>query len=148
MTKHIAWLIDTSVFLNILAIPSRSQNRELILNDMSNKVKNNDIFYLPYPTIIETGNFIAQIDGNHKYIYAKDFVEIINKAFDQQVPWKIDKIVTIDELKQYLDSFPDYASKQIGFADFSIIKEQERLQQLLGKNYVVNIWSIDKHLNA
>jgi hypothetical protein len=69
-SKPIIWLIDTSVLLNVIDVPTFNQERALILRQFRERIVRGDTFLLPYPAIVETGNHIAQLNGNYKFTYA------------------------------------------------------------------------------
>lgn len=145
--KPVIWIVDTSVFLNVLKIPGRSQNQDQIFSEFEERLLREDTFLLPYAAIVETGNFIAQLEGNYKYEFAGKFIENVRQAIDGSAPWKPLKFPTIDVLSSWLESFPDFASRGISFGDFSIIKEWEE-QRGFFKAYSVRIWSLDQGLQG
>ena len=49
-------IVDTSVFLNILDVPGRNQDRESTLDALANHVQNGDHLYLPVPGMIDTSS--------------------------------------------------------------------------------------------
>ncbi|MEL6471574.1 MAG: hypothetical protein AAFQ74_17755 [Cyanobacteria bacterium J06623_4] len=58
-------LIDTSIFLNLLAVPNRSDSKEQVVQDFKAYFDAGDTLLLPMATVLETGNHIAQNgDGN------------------------------------------------------------------------------------
>lgn len=145
--KPIIWLIDTSVLLNVIDVPNFNQERRLILSQFKERIERNDTFLLPYAAIVETGNHIAQLKGDYKFIYANIFTNQVKKALDGDTPWKPLKFPTFDDLATWLGGFPKFASEGIGFADYSMIKEWEQQAALFGA-YSVRIWSLDKGLQG
>jgi hypothetical protein len=74
-------LLDTSVYLNILDVPSFNQDREVILDEFEIRFQDQDLFFLPMATIWETGNHIADLaNGSIRYQYGKKLLEDITKA--------------------------------------------------------------------
>lgn len=58
-------LVDTSIFLNILNVPNRNNERNEILKQFQEYIELGCSFIIPMATVIETGNHIAQNgDGN------------------------------------------------------------------------------------
>jgi hypothetical protein len=145
--KPIIWLIDTSVLLNVIDVPSFNQERSLILRQFKERIERNDTLLLPYAAIVETGNHIAQLKGDYKFIYAEKFVSQVKGALNGDAPWKPLKFPTYDEWAIWLDGFPTFAGQGIGFADYSMIKEWEQQAALFGA-YSVRIWSLDKGLQG
>ncbi|AWW30940.1 hypothetical protein DN752_12825 [Echinicola strongylocentroti] len=145
MSKPIIWLIDTSIITNILDIPGRNQDRSNVKGDFEDRIRNRDSFFLPYVTLVETGNFIAQLSGNLKRDKSLEFANQVKLALNNQAPWKPLRFPEKESLLLNIDKFPDYASRGIGFGDFSIIQDWEE-QKNIFKAYSVKIWSLDEGL--
>ena len=81
--------IDTSVFLNILGVPGRSDEREKVMPEFIKiSESKNDVLVLPYATIIETGNHIAHNgDGRQRRETAQRFAEALEKTIQNKAPW-------------------------------------------------------------
>ena len=60
-------LIDTSVFLNILDVPSKNSDREEVFESFETYTKLGCEFIIPVATIIETGNHDALMAANGFY---------------------------------------------------------------------------------
>ena len=144
-TKPNIWIVDTSIFLNVLDVPNFNQDRIQVLKDFEERIINNDTFLLPYAAIIETGNHIAQLGGGNKYTYSIKFIEQVKAALNGTAPWKALRFPTFNEVDKWLPDFPSHASKGIGYGDFSIIKEWE-IQSESFSVYSVRIWSLDSGL--
>lgn len=74
--------IDTSLFLNIVNVPGRNQQREEVMRELKELLKDSkaNALILPFATIIETGNHIAHCsDGNERRKAAQRFCEFIEK---------------------------------------------------------------------
>jgi len=140
-------IIDTSVFLNILDIPGYNQERLAVISNFGVYINNNDKFFLPYPALLETGNHIAQLNGNLKFTMAKKFVKEIKLALNDEVPYKPLKFPDKSDLLGWIEDFPEIAGKGIGFGDFSIIKDWEE-QVKMFPSWSVRIWSLDQHLQG
>jgi len=143
----VIWIMDTSIFTNILDVPGRNQNRKEVLSLFKSRIDTDDSFLMPYAAIIETGNHIAHLDGNYKYTYANKFIEQLKLAIEGQAPWKPMKFPTHEDLQRWLDNFPEFCGKGIGFGDYSIIKEWEAQKDLF-KGYSVRIWTLDHDLQG
>lgn len=57
-------ILDTSVFVEILGVPGKSQDRETVLAQLEVWVEQGASLLLPMATVIETGNHIAQCKGD------------------------------------------------------------------------------------
>lgn len=53
-------LIDTSIFLEILNVPHKASQSELIFQELKEKIEAGESLFLPMATILETGNHIAK----------------------------------------------------------------------------------------
>ena len=87
--KPVIWIIDTSVFLNILDVPQFNQNREAVLQEFEDRINNEDTFLLPFASILEAGNHIAQlVNSAQRKKYAQVFCEQVNASIDGKAPRK------------------------------------------------------------
>ena len=153
MSNHLI-IIDTSIFLNILSVPGKCQDKEEVIKAFEDYIALGASFILPMATIIETGNHIAQNgNGNTRRKVASQFCEHISKVLNDEAPYKISNFPNNDEMKQWLNQFPDLAmrnkspTKQEGtsFGDLTIIQEFEK-QKKLFRAYKIWIWSLDDDL--
>lgn len=147
-------LMDTSVFLSILNVPNRNQDRASVLQDFQTYSEAGCNLILPMATIIETGNHIAQNgDGTIRRNTAKRFVEEVKAAFTGISPWSPSQFPDTVEILLWIDKFPDLAGKNktpdklegTSFGDLSIIEEFNRLCQRFPMSEVF-IWSLDLDL--
>jgi len=141
-------LVDTSIFCNVLAVPGRSQDRALILDELAEKIQQGWNLLLPIAAIIETGNHIAQVgNGHHRRTAANRFVEQVRMALNGDAPWVVtplpDKQVWLD----WLGEFPDRAGAGVGIGDLTIIKEYDNQCALFPMRRVL-IWSLDGDLQG
>ena len=146
-------LIDTSIFLNLLDVPNRNQERMAVIKTHQEYLALNFTFLLPIATIIETGNHIAQNgDGRIRRNTAQLFVEQVTAAFNGDSPWLPTSFINQQET-QWLTEFPDLAGKNkaprkpegTSFGDFTIIEEfkQTCLRSPMSEIF---IWSLDSDL--
>ncbi|MBF0425617.1 MAG: hypothetical protein HQL66_07340 [Magnetococcales bacterium] len=97
-------------------------------------------------TILETGNHISHhTDGHVRRKWSEEFVSDVRKTIRGDAPWKPCAFPTLVSIETWLAEFPSYATKEIGFADLSIIKDWEKARQDY-PGYRVRIWSLDRHL--
>ncbi len=141
-------IIDTTVFLNVLDVPGRNQNRSHVFSCMRELIENNTTLLLPMAAVYETGNHIARLtDGGHRWCFALKFKGEVLKAIDGKAPWQAMTAPTIDLVREWLIGFPDSAKRGAGMGDLSIIKEWENFKKKT-PNFRVFIWSLDDHLRA
>lgn len=141
-------LIDTSIFLEILNVPKKASQSELIFQELKEKFEAGESLFLPMATILETGNHIAQNgDGNQRRICAETFVVQVTQALEGKSPFTPISFLKKEDLQGWLKEFPDEAMGGRGLGDLSIIHDWQRIcDQNLGRR--VYIWSLDKHLKG
>lgn len=148
------FLIDTSIFLNILNVPNCNQNRKLVLEDFKTYSQSGCSFLLPMATIMETGNHIAQNgDGRLRREVATRFIKEVKAAFKGEAPWQTTEFPDTTKILEWIDKFPDLAGqnksphKQEGtsFGDLSIIEEFNKLCKRCPYTEIY-IWSLDQDL--
>ena len=141
------WLIDTSVFCNILNIPGRNQHIADIKLLYHERIKENHRFFLPWASVIETGNFISKLNGDLRRTYAEKYVQVIKDAINQEAPFTLISPIDKKDLLGHLNHFVDCATGRTSFADFTIISD---FRELISKqpNWHIEIWSLDGHLQG
>lgn len=141
-------LIDTSILLEILNVPNKASNFEVISNELLDKNNNGELLFLPMATILETGNHIAQNgDGRQRRACALEFVDLVDRALREEPPFIPIHFLDQDQLKRWLNDFPDSATNEVTLGDMSIIHDWERLC-MQNKGRTVYIWSLDAHLSS
>ncbi len=111
-------------------------------------VKNGDQLLLPMATILETGNHVAGLkNGHHRRAWGRLLVDLINQTHQGDAPWNPIAFPTLDTVVNWLDGFPDFAERKIGFADVTIIKDWEKLCARHDMSHV-KIWSLDSGLQG
>jgi len=141
-------LIDTSVMVEILNVPNKSNNHDTIMSEFKKRAKDGCSFFIPLTTILETGNHIAQNgDGNLRRICANNFVNLVEKSLDGISPFKVLPFFNQEELRKWLKDLPDIAATGQSFGDFSIIKDMEKLHELNPREDI-SIWALDGHLDS
>jgi hypothetical protein len=141
-------LIDTSIFLEIINVPQKSNQSELILQELEEKIKSSESLFLPMATILETGNHIAQNgDGNQRRICAKRFVSEVTKALEEKSAFTPINFPQKEDLQGWLKEFPNKVMEGSGLGDLSIIHDWRRICDQ-NKSRRVYIWSLDKHLKG
>ncbi len=150
------YIIDTSVFLNLLDVPNCNQNVESVRQDFDVYTESKCTFYLPMATIIETGNHIAQNgDGRVRRKTAQHFVEQIMASFAGEAPWRPTAFWLKEDLLLWIKNFPDCAGsnkapdRQEGtsFGDLSIIEEFHKSCKQFPMSEIL-IWSLDSDLQS
>jgi len=141
-------LIDTSIFLEILNVPHKASQSELIFQELKEKIEARESLFLPMATILETGNHIAQNgDGNQRRICAETFVVQVTQALEGKSPFTPISFLKKEDLQGWLKEFPDEAMQRRGLGDLSIIHDWQRICDQ-NPSRRVYIWSLDKHLKG
>lgn len=141
-------LIDTSVLLEILNVPDRASNHDDFRAQFEEKIKAGCSFFIPLATILETGNHISQKgDGRQKYECARKFVILIEKSLAGITPFKVLQFFTQNDLREWLQEFPNSAKRGESFGDLSIQKDLFRLHEISPREDI-SIWTLDGHLKS
>lgn len=73
--------IDTSVMMNLLEVPGRCADSQMIKDEFRQIIDNKEVLILPIATIIETGNHIAHISNeNSRRTIVSKFGEFLRKT--------------------------------------------------------------------
>lgn len=151
-------ILDTSILCELFDIPGRASQYARVLHELDVRRQAKQRFAIPLATVIETGNHIGQISrGDVARQTATRFVGFVRDAVAQVTP---DFFVTTDLLPLYfpnevdalrwLDAFPGWATRKVGFGDLTIVEEWRRLCRQFAHHPQVEIaiWSLDAHLSA
>ncbi len=139
-------LIDTSIFVEVLQVPGQCSHHGQIVAELKEKIEGNEKLFLPIATIVETGNHIAQNgDGRQRRACAERFLKQVRYALSGESPFNPISFDAYAAMRDWLDSFHDFAMQGVGFADLSIIADFDRMCQL-NATRAVYVWSRDKHL--
>lgn len=150
-------LLDTSIYLNVLNVPGRNQQREEVFRDFELRVQNKDHFLLPMVTIWETGNHISRLStGALRRQYACQLAQSVSDALQGQAPFSPTYFPNRETFLQWIDAFPNFSKSNkspkkttegISLSDLSIIKEWEQTCARHPMSRVL-IWSLDKDLSS
>ena len=141
-------LVDTSILLNILAVPRKSDQRVEVMERLESHIRKGDLLFLPIATVLETGNHIAQNgDGNQRHQCAQSFAETVREAVENSNPWALVPLPDNERLVSWLDDFPDSAGRGVGIGDHSIIKAWRQICDQFPRAEV-SLWSLDKDLQG
>ncbi|MBF0333608.1 MAG: hypothetical protein HQL40_08165 [Alphaproteobacteria bacterium] len=132
MTKTIV-VIDTSILCVLLAIPGketcgRSESRwtrDKARSAIAKYVRSRATLVLPLATIIETGNHIAQANGD-RYSLAAEFCDYVRKAADATSPWAAftdqARLWDTENLASLAGNWPTLAASGQSIGDATIVK--------------------------
>lgn len=140
-------LLDTSIYLNVLDVPGRNQDRNKVLEEFELRINHEDHFLLPLVAILETGNHIGNLlDGNRRREYSIKLVEDIVMALDGKAPYRATYFPSREEFSKWVMDFSEN-HHSISLGDHLIIKEWERTCKANRMSRVL-IWSLDNHLRG
>jgi len=127
-------LIDTSIFLEILNVPHKASQSELILQELKEKIEAGESLFLPMATILETGNHIAKdkkVDGNQRRTCAEKFVNQVTQALEGKSPFTPINFLKKEDLQGWLKLM-----KRWEVGDWETF-----LSFMIGKEFVIKIQS-------
>lgn len=139
-------LLDTSVYLNVLDVPGFNQCRSDVLAEFERAVIDHDRFLLPLASVWEGGKHIAQLsDGRQRRAWAEKLTADVRSAFAGNTPYSATHFPRREEFEDWIESFPDSATRGQSLADHSLIQEWRRNCELNPLRRV-RIWSLDNDL--
>lgn len=142
--------IDTSVMLNLLKVPGKCNEAELVREEWKEVLASKEVLILPVATIIETGNHIAHIEEGHiRRKIAGKFGEYLRKTAEGEAPWQLYGVELDKEGLRYLaDNIEEWATYEVGTGDLSIIYAYEQYKEKTPAIGNIMIWSTDTHLQG
>lgn len=156
MPNNTVYFIDTSVLVEMLRIPGKSDPHrfETISNDFAKFQEQDARFLLPVTALIETGNFIAQSTGD-RHQCALAFRRLIDQALSSNPPWRFSPSLWDEPFVAALldgDSTGDglvnhLSNGTLGTGDMSILVERDLFKKKTAYKDV-RIWTLDAKLKA
>ncbi|MFI5720477.1 hypothetical protein [Nocardia sp. NPDC051750] len=146
--------VDTSILCNLVPVPGRDQDREYVQQELKLRLARREEFILPITTVVETGNFIAQLDnGGLRRSTAQRLADILRLICAGRAPWILHDVPWnrkfLEQLLDGADTQADYvthAQNRIGTGDLCILTERHQYYQRTG--VPAAIWTLDAGLNA
>lgn len=138
-------IVDSSVFSHLIEVAENTANspRQLIHAEFRARAREGDEFLLPIATIIETGNLVVRGHGQERRETAQRYSTEVTRALDRESPFTTPRFFNDDELRSWLEDFPDRAMEGKGIGDVSLIEEWERLRRIDPRRRI-RIWSYDR----
>ena len=141
-------VVDTSVLLNVLDVPGFNQDREEVFGQFEEFVDADASLLLPMATVFETGNHIADLpNGGQRRRYAGVFCDQVRKALNGEAPWALIPLPDSEQFSRWLEYFPDFAMREAGMSDLSIVKAWEAACAR-HRSQRVRIWSHHRHMQS
>ncbi len=142
--------IDTSIMLNLLEVPDRCDDKELVKQEWKEVLQRKETLIMPIATIIETGNHIAHIsDGTVRRTVTMKFAEFLKKTADSKAPWTLyGNGLEKEEIKYIAEHLIKFTQIKMGIGDMTIIYAYEKFLKEEPAIGTIMIWSTDKHLSS
>lgn len=146
--------IDTSILCNLVPVPGKDQRRHAVQAEMRARLAEGEQFVLPITSVIETGNFIAQLpDGGRRRAAAETLQKLLLLVCRGEAPWVLHDVAwNADFLEHFLRgadtgiAYVDHAMAQVGAGDLCIITERDHYRSRT--RVPARIWSLDTALAA
>lgn len=148
------WFVDTSVLLEILEVPGKSQQPDAVRALRREREAAGDFFVLPIATVVETGNHIAQARDRRG---AGKLVAILQLARTGQAPFLLHQVEWDDAFVEHLcdgdgigEPWIDLATAgRFGTGDVSILVERDRFVEASAFHRDhVRIWTLENEMAA
>lgn len=148
------WLIDTSVFVEILNVPGKAQQHDLMAKEFVSRHERGHRFVLPVTTIIETGNHIVQCSSGRRDVAAR-FVAALRQAQSDSPPWVIRDVkwdrTLLDNLLAGDSTGSDLLNLlgdgRMGTGDVALLVERDEFRS--ASSYTdVRIWTLEATMGA
>jgi hypothetical protein len=147
--------IDTTVLCEMLRVPGKSNPAKAaqVTAEMDRRAQVGERFVIPITAVIETGNHIAQCDGD-RFEVAGRLVRFLRVALDGAGPWLVLETRLGREFLGALcggdstgQSLASLAAAKVGAGDVAILVERDQL--LATSAYMTaQVWTFDAGLAA
>jgi hypothetical protein len=147
--------VDTSVLCELLSVPGKSSPAKSaeVLEEFDVRWRLGERFVIPVTVIIETGNHIAQADGD-RVRAAERLVGLLREAMSDEGHWIVlESRWSAEFLASLCDgdstglSLPHLAAAKVGAGDIAILVERDRFVATTAVG-VVEVWTFDRGLAA
>ena len=148
-------MLDTSVLCELLQVPGKcnpAKGQEVVA-DLDRRWHDGERFVIPVTAVIETGNHIAQCDGD-RYNVAGRLVQLLRKAIAEDGPWRVLRtelgsafltaLCDGDSTGQTLETL---AAQKVGAGDIAILVERDQLLSATALAAVL-VWTFDEGLKT
>jgi hypothetical protein len=148
-------MIDTSVLCELLQVPGKCNPAMAsdVRTELDRRWQEGERFVIPVTAVIETGNHIAQSDGN-RYETAGRLVRLLRGAVAEDGPWRVlqtqlggEFLLALCDGDSTGESLETLAAAKVGSGDVAILVERDQLLSgsALG---AVQVWTLDEGLKA
>lgn len=147
--------IDTSVLCNLLDVPGRNQERDAVRSEFEALVAEGlTRFVVPVTTVVETGNHIANADGDRRGA-AERLDRILQLAAEEQSPWQLHAVTWDAAFLERLRSgagtgltmVDHLGNATMGSGDLAILAERDAFRERTNFRDV-RIWTLEATMAA
>lgn len=149
-------IIDTSILCVYLKVPymddcgsdDNKWDYQRVTEKINHEIQGNSLLVLPLATLIETGNHIAQANGE-RYLPAVELSKIIKKVANEEEPWAAftfqKKLWDEENLIKLANHWPVLAASGLSIGDATI---KDVAEYYTDAGYQVEILTGDHGLKA
>lgn len=148
--------VDTSILTNLVDVPGKNQDRQLIGQLLREKTEQGVTFILPVSAIVETGNHVVHVqDGGLRRRCAERFTTLLRRVAAGDAPfvlheieWNQEFLLALCDGVEGTGAFVELATAgTLGTGDLGILVERRRY---LDRTALVEaaIWTLDGPLSA
>lgn len=148
-------LVDTSVLCELLQVPGKcDQDRfPLLIDELDKRAARGERLVIPVTAVIETGNHIAQCQGD-RHLVARRLVDLLSRAASRDAPCAVLESRFHSEFLEALcggDSTGEdlcaLAARKVGAGDVAILVERDQLRRNTALRFI-DVWTLDQDLLA
>lgn len=148
-------MVDTSVLCELLQVPGKCNPARAaeVAAEADRRWQAGERFVIPITAVIETGNHIAQSDGN-RYEVAGRLVRLLRVAVSEESHWRVlqtrlgagflEALCAGDSTGQTLEAL---AAAKVGAGDVAILVERDQFEASTAVRDV-RVWTFDDGLSA
>lgn len=145
--------VDTSVLCELLQVPGKSDpdRSQQLLVEMDRRHDAGERFVIPITTIIETGNHIAQSNGDRHQL-ARRLVGLLRLAASGDSPWLVLQTQLGPEFLDALcggdstgETFEDLSARKVGAGDIALLVERDQFRTGTAVSRT-QVWTLDSGL--
>lgn len=147
--------IDTSVLCNLIDVPGRNQHRDEVQAEFKDLVMAGETrFVIPVTSVIETGNHIANAQGDRRAA-AERLEHLLEMASNDDPPWQLHAVtwngaflVALRNSESTGMSMVDHLGNgTMGTGDLAILCERDAFRARTGFDSV-EVWTLEATLAA
>ncbi|MGI9003226.1 MAG: hypothetical protein ACR2GH_16480 [Pseudonocardia sp.] len=159
-TRRVVEFVDTSILLEILGVPGKTQRQEEVLAELRDREDRRQDLILPTAAVIETGNHIHHLpDGTARRSCAQAFSTVLELSARGEAPWVLHDATwdghILDRIRSGCSTGADLVEHAtrgrsgLGTGDLSVLAERDLYREKrVDPRYVeVCVWCSDQLLS-